>query len=268
LSLLSYPTEFLRKIMNSKGGSILSGLPFLKSIERDGEQFFQAGKSIVKLLQQASKTLLQRNIDGLRKVYAPHFMGTSLGLTTMVSRQERDGIQTDGCCASNSLMGADAAITEWLSYLAGFEETEEIGIHLHRLHKWQSPERFDAIVRLEHIGRLRGAVRSCIDRAYARMSFAVSNDTLQICTQSLVDGERIISDEPSFINVARTAGIDFKNEYYPPFLSDPLKFGMIRTDQVESQPLTMTMTVSMTFSFRMVLSQSCSETAAMEPLKM
>lgn len=228
MSLLSYPTELLRKITNSKGRSILSGLPFLKSIERDGEQFFQAGKSIVELLQQASKALAKRDIDSLRKLYAPHFTGTFLGLTTMVPRQERDGILTYGCFASGAVMGADAAIAEWRSYLAGFEETEEIGMHLHRLHAWQSAERFEATVRLEHIGRLGGAVRSCIDRAYARMSFTASNDTLQICAQSLVDGERVISDQPSFINVARTAGIDFKNEYYPAFLSDPLKFGMIR----------------------------------------
>src|SRR5262249_26247064 len=49
-----------------------------------------------------------------------------------------------------------------------------------------------------------------------------------ITSTSLIDGERLSSVVPQFRDVASEAGIAFVNRYYPPFLTDPLRFGMIR----------------------------------------
>ncbi len=51
---------------------------------------------------------------------------------------------------------------------------------------------------------------------------------LEITSASLDEGDRYIGDKPHFTNVAHDAGIDFVNQYYPAFLNQPLKFGMIR----------------------------------------
>src|SRR5205085_9266445 len=75
---------------------------------------------------------------------------------------------------------------------------------------------------------LHGATRSGIDRGSLSMTFRASNADVRIAQASLVDGERITSDVPQFENVAAAAGIAFRNRYYPPFLTEPLRFGMIR----------------------------------------
>ncbi|MGH2569632.1 MAG: CRTAC1 family protein, partial [bacterium] len=51
---------------------------------------------------------------------------------------------------------------------------------------------------------------------------------LRIAQASLVEGERHTGARDLFVNVAHEAGIDFLNRYYPPFLTEPLRFGMIR----------------------------------------
>ncbi|HVT60582.1 MAG TPA: CRTAC1 family protein [Thermoanaerobaculia bacterium] len=51
---------------------------------------------------------------------------------------------------------------------------------------------------------------------------------LEILEASLVEGERVISERPQFVDVARQAGVDFVNRHYPAFLDPALPFGMIR----------------------------------------
>src|SRR5262249_620338 len=120
------------------------------------------------------------------------------------------------------------SIAEWRRYIESFEQIDEIALHLHRLENWKSPHSIVASLRFEHIGTPRGARRSCIDRAYFRTTWERSDHTLRLTSQSLIKGERIYSERPHFENVAHQAGIDFPNQYYPPFLSQPLRFGMIR----------------------------------------
>src|SRR5262249_60002977 len=83
-------------------------------------------------------------------------------------------------------------------------------------------------VRFELIGAPRGAPHAGIDRAYFRMRFDASAGGLKIRQAALIEGDRVIGEKPQFTNVAQQAGVDFVNRYYPPFLSLPLKFAMIR----------------------------------------
>ena len=85
-----------------------------------------------------------------------------------------------------------------------------------------------ASVRFELIGAPKGSHQSGIDRAYFRMHFDSSGGAFKIRQAALIEGERILSEKPQFTNVANEAGVDFLNRYYPPFLSQPLKFAMIR----------------------------------------
>src|SRR5438046_508256 len=105
---------------------------------------------------------------------------------------------------------------------------EEFALHLHRLENWNGTGPLIGSVRFEHIGTIKGAKRPSIDRAYFRMAWERQGDSLQIVDQTLLEGERIFSEKPHFVNVAGQAGIDFKNQYYPPFLNEPMRFGMIR----------------------------------------
>ena len=61
-----------------------------------------------------------------------------------------------------------------------------------------------------------------------QVTWQTRENCLQITAQSLLRGERILCDQPHFAEVGGAAGIDFPNGYYPSFLTEPLKFGMIR----------------------------------------
>ncbi|MGH9782672.1 MAG: FG-GAP repeat domain-containing protein, partial [Terriglobia bacterium] len=105
-------------------------------------------------------------------------------------------------------------------------------MQLHRLEasdsSAESPERIVARVRFELIGKPKGAPHAGADRAYFQFEFESLDGRLRIRRSSLLEGERIISDRPHFADVSLAAGIDFENRYYPPFLTEPLQFGMIR----------------------------------------
>ncbi|MEM9593867.1 MAG: CRTAC1 family protein, partial [Acidobacteriota bacterium] len=112
-------------------------------------------------------------------------------------------------------------------YLAGFEEIETAGMWVHRMEDWGKSGHV-ATVRFELIGRPVGAPRSGIDRAIFRMRFVPQGDGLVIAGTELVEGDRVIADEPHFVDVGPEAGIDFENQYYPDFLTTELEFGMLR----------------------------------------
>jgi ASPIC and UnbV/FG-GAP-like repeat len=198
------------------------------SIERDGEQFFQTGRCLVDTLQQFARTLSALDWTELQKFYSPAFSGSSLGLTTLVPRRERDGIQELTFRADQRTINRNAALEEWRAYLGSFEGVEEIQLHLDKLESWAPSSPIVARVRLEHIGTPQKAPRMCIDRMVLHTIWENTGDAFEIVDHALVAGERIVSTRPHFINVAHTAGIDFQNQYYPAFLDQPLKFGMIR----------------------------------------
>lgn len=205
---------------------IRSSFPDL--IEKDGEAFFQTGRLVVETLKKFIETVRAGKLSTLRWFYSSHFSGSSLGLNHLALDSVKDDVRIYHNFSDEKACNRDEAVAEWTSYLAGFAATEEISLHLHRLESWTPHRPLITTIRFEHIGTPYGAERAGIDRAYFRVAWIRTGNSLQILDQSLVEGERILSDQEQFANVAGTTGIDFENQYYPEFLKQPLKFGMIR----------------------------------------
>jgi hypothetical protein len=228
LSFLKNPSEILRRSSPDNNSGILSWAPFVTSIERQGELFFQTGRLLVDTMASFIGSVKRREFSKLAGSYHPAFRGNRLGLNILEPESERDGICTQKFYDDDAVIGHEDALAEWQKYIESFDHIEEISLHLHRLEQWKPGKAIIASIRFEHIGTLLGAPRSCIDRAYFRTSWERVGDTLQLKTQNLIQGGRMYSQQPHFLNVAEAAGIDFENRYYPPFLTEPLKFGMIR----------------------------------------
>lgn len=205
---------------------IRSSVPDL--VERDGEAFFQTGRLVVKTLQSFMQAVRDRDFTSLRRYYSSRFAGYCLGLDRLILESVKDDIHFYRFFNAEDACDQERAVMEWQSYFAGFAETEEIGLHLHRLEAWEPHRPLVTTVRFEHIGKLPGEERPIIDRAYFHIMWERGGDSLHVLDQALVEGERILARQPLFSNVGHDAGIDFQNQYYPPFLSEPLKFGMIR----------------------------------------
>ncbi len=225
---LKAPAKRSRRWQSLKRGHILARAAVPDFIEKDGETFFQTGRRIVNWLDHFGKSLRKLPASDLELFYCSSFCGTSLGLTKLDAARERDGIRELRFTSYNRLGSTKDALNEWKAYIDSFVETEEFALHLHKLETWSGLGPFVATVRFEHIGKPSGAQRTSIDRAFFRIAWEDSGGTLQISGQALVQGERIASEKPHFTNVAHSAGIDFQNQYYPAFLNEPLKFGMIR----------------------------------------
>ena len=193
-------------------------------IDSNGWAFFNSGKDSAATLRRMAVALQALDFQTLENLYSPSFAGSSLGLTAMQTRRVVDGVthisfqQSDGKAAKNE------AVKEWRDYAAQFQSIEEVGLHIHRIESWGSTVK--AVVRFELIGTLQNSKQAGIDRAFFQFTF--SNPGYQILSASLVEGERIINANPQFQEVGAAAGIAFRNRYYPPFLTQPLKFGMIR----------------------------------------
>ncbi|HKH43493.1 MAG TPA: CRTAC1 family protein [Thermoanaerobaculia bacterium] len=199
----------------------------LAHFDREGQRFFNSGREVVQTLAGLARAVETRDPAGIEKHYSPRYQGTPLGITTLQKVGDRDGIAVLRFAASGSSLDRTGALAEWQKYLAGFDSIEEVGLHLHRLEEWSGDD-LAGIVRFEVIGTPRGAPRPGIDRGFFRMRFERTSEGLRIVESALVDGERQASPRDLFVNVAHAAGIDFVNRYYPAFLTQPLRFGMIR----------------------------------------
>jgi ASPIC and UnbV/FG-GAP-like repeat len=204
-------------------GAVLS----LGHFDREGQRFYAQGKEIVETLDRLAAALKARDLHAAEGFYSPSFQGGPLGLTRLEKVEERDGIAAFRLAAGPGTLDRGGALAEWQAYLASLTSIEELGLHLHRLPSWDG-DVLEAVLRFELIGTPRGAARPGIDRALFRVHFERSPEGLRIRDAALVEGERLVSAQPQFVNVAHAAGIDFVNRYYPPFLNQPLKFGMIR----------------------------------------
>jgi hypothetical protein len=200
----------------------------LDHLDREGRDFFETGRSVVMTLDRLSADLTRRDLAAAGDVYTPDFHGSPLGLASLQPAGEKDGIATLRFAPAKGTADRAAAVAEWRAYLEGFDSIEEIGLHLHRVEAWEMGGEVTAQIRFEPIGTPKGHARSGIDRALFRMRFVPGKEGLSIAEASPVEGERLVADKPQFENVAHAAGIDFVNRYYPPFLSLPLRFGMIR----------------------------------------
>ncbi|MEA2559199.1 MAG: hypothetical protein QOH06_703 [Acidobacteriota bacterium] len=196
--------------------------------EKRGKQFFETGRAAVETLGSLARALKGGDLDTAGRLYSPDFRGSALGLTQLRRVQEKDGIESLRFAPDGSAADRAAALGEWRSYLDGFASIEELGLHVHRVEEWQETGEVTVQVRFEVIGTPRGRPRPEIDRGYFRARFVPSQEGLRIAEASPAEGERLASDRPQFTEVGAKAGIAFVNQYYPPFLTEPLRFGMIR----------------------------------------
>ncbi|HEV8131234.1 MAG TPA: CRTAC1 family protein [Acidobacteriota bacterium] len=192
------------------------------------ERFFNTGKTVVEALQQLARAVQSRDVSAIERFYAPNFRGNRLGFGNLQAVREKDHVRELRFVSETSAIDLNAALGEWREYLSGFESVDEVGIYVHRLEKWDSADEWIAVVRFELIGTPKGARHAGIDRAFFRIKFDPRSGVPTIRETALLEGNRVLCDVPHFENVAPAARIDFMNRYYPPFLTEPLKFGMIR----------------------------------------
>lgn len=198
-------------------------------VESTGQRFFHDGKEIKEALLALSFKLRAKDVASATSFYAADYHGNSLGLNVRKLTEDKDGfhrflLATDGASADRA-----AALDEWKAYLDSFDSIESVGLFVHRLDKWGDGANLAARVRFEVIGTPRGAKYSGIDRGYLAMTFREGGaHGVEITSGKILEGDRYISDTPQFRDVAAEAGVDFKNQYYPGFLNQPLKFAMIR----------------------------------------
>jgi len=197
-------------------------------IDQRGGRFFETGKNVVTTVGRFARALQSKDDAALPQFFSPRFHGSRLGLNQQQLFEEKDGIRRYHLHSDGEAPSPDAALSEWKAYIDSFQSVEEMGMHLHRLEQWDSPDGPAGVIRMEVIGTPKGATQAGIDRAFFRMKFENTDGRLRIREASLVEGERVIADQPQFTDVAKTAGVDFMNRYYPLFLNQPLKFGMIR----------------------------------------
>ncbi|MGH9719220.1 MAG: CRTAC1 family protein, partial [Bryobacteraceae bacterium] len=207
---------------------VLGGSMTMEYMDKSGWRFFNTGKSIVTTLSGLAKAIEARDAGAVESFYASDYTGSRLGLAKLDQAAERDGIRRLLFHSDGPALDRNAAVAEWRTYLEGFESIEEAGLHVHRLEKWDSGGEWIASIRFEVIGKPKGAPESGIDRAYIRMKFKSGAGGLKVQEASLIEGDRVIAQKPHFTDVAKAAGVDFENQYYPPFLTEPLRFGMIR----------------------------------------
>ncbi|MBS1857002.1 MAG: CRTAC1 family protein [Acidobacteria bacterium] len=197
-------------------------------MDREGILFFDVGKRILATLDQLSEQAGKRNVDAMLSEYATDYRGTPLGLASMKPVEEKDGIHKLVFAGTGGSVGRQQAIEEWRAYLDSFASIEEISFHIHRLEQFRDANHEVATVRFEAIGKLQGQTRNMIDRGMFRFGFRDGPNGVVITSAELVSGERFTGDRPQFANVSHAAGIDFMNQFYPAFLNQPMKFGMIR----------------------------------------
>jgi hypothetical protein len=207
---------------------IVGAAAILDRMDFAGLHFFRTGSKIVSTLIEFSRALSSKDMRRVEKFYSAGFRGDPLGLTRLQLKEEKHGVSQFRLSPEAASLDRSEAVSEWAAYLESFESIEEVGMRVHRLEQWKSPGNVVASVRFELIGRPKGALGYAIDRAYFRFQFQVLDGRMEVVRKSLMEGDRTICDRPHFVDVSQRAGIDFENRYYPPFLEQPLKFGMIR----------------------------------------
>ena len=206
---------------------VLMTLGFFQFADWTSTKFFDSGKDILAALAGLGHAIQAKNASGIAAAYSPQFQGSPLGLLNLKETEVKDSVHKLVFIAGSDATNQSSAVSEWENYRNRFDSIEEVSLHVHRLEKWIGST-LQASVRFELIGTPKGANYSAIDRAYFRMRFVPGPNGLQIASASLMQGDRSYADRPLFENVAHSAGVDFTNRYYPPFLTEPLRFGMIR----------------------------------------
>ncbi|MEM6455388.1 MAG: CRTAC1 family protein [Acidobacteriota bacterium] len=197
-------------------------------VDQDGQTFFEAGRDGVLALEDFSDALVAGDESTALAVLADDFSGQPLGLNNLRQVEDDDGIRILQFTGGEQKLSRDEAIAEWRDYVSRFSEIEDMGLHIHRLDSWSSSGA-EASVRFETIGQVRGEARPIIDRGYFQMTFRYDGQGgAKIVEASLIEGERTAATDAHFVDVGNEAGVDFENQYYPRFLTDKLKFAMLK----------------------------------------
>ena len=205
-----------------------TGVVSVRYLDSAGNRFFNNGKEITGTLNDLGHALKARDYAAVGEFYAPQFQGSRLGFGTLKQVELKDGVHKDLFTSDGATEDRTAALAEWRAYLDSFDSIDELTLHIHQLDKWGSRDDLEASVRFELIGTPHGAKYAGIDRGYFRMAFKGNDKGLSVTSASLISGDRSIGDTPHFTDVSASAGIDFMNQYYPEFLNEKLRFGMIR----------------------------------------
>ncbi|HWF07791.1 MAG TPA: CRTAC1 family protein [Bryobacteraceae bacterium] len=205
-----------------------AGVVSVKYLDSTGNRFFDEGKEILGDLTQLSHAMKARDYAAVEGYFSPQYQGSRLGVMTLKEVALKDGIHKQLFSSDGSSQDRAGALAEWRAYLDSFDSIDELTFHVHRLEKWGSRDDMGAVVRFELIGTPHGASYAGIDRGYFRLGFKAGDKSLLITSGSLVSGDRSIGDKPHFIDVAADAGVNFRNQYYPGFINQKLKFAMIR----------------------------------------
>ncbi|MEJ2144913.1 MAG: CRTAC1 family protein [Acidobacteriota bacterium] len=205
---------------------LIAGVLILRKVNADSLVFFHTGKAIGIQLGELARHMKAMDADALAAAFDDSYSGRLLGLTRLKGFREKDGLREYRFIGGEKAAGKQQAVSEWMDYLRSFEQIEAIHLYVDKLEEWDSSGDWVATVRFEALGTPRSESRSGVDRAYFRMRFSPSEPPL-LRGAELVEGGRLISSQPQFVNVAHEAGIDFQNQYYPGFLEQSLKFAMI-----------------------------------------
>ena len=200
----------------------------MRYVDNVGWEFFHKGRDVVITLSKVAHALHERNLAGIEELYSTDFQGQSLGINQLGLKDDRDGVRIYAFQSQGVQANKQAAIDEWKTYLDKYETIEDVGLFIHRMEQWQDTEDVVVSVRFELIGLPKGETQLGIDRAFFRMHFEAVNNGYRIRQAELIEGDRVINARPSFVDVGPVAGINFLNQYYPAFINQPLKFGMLR----------------------------------------
>jgi hypothetical protein len=199
----------------------------LERLDSQGRAFFETGHQVVTALDRIAAAARTRDFETLGAAFSNNYSGGELGLVDPSLASDIDGIQTLRFHGGRDRLGRDAALAEWSAYLRGFDSIETFELHVHHLDDWAGGAEIRATIRMEVIATPCGKPEAGIDRAYLRATLSRGPEGLRIASLSLEEGDRIIGERPQFRDVAREAGIDFANRYYPGFLNGGLKFKML-----------------------------------------
>ena len=208
-----------------------------RQVEGRGLAFYESGRAAVGGLGELADALEARDPAGIEAAFAPGFSGRDLGLPGPAGpaaepASRRDGVEISPFAPSGAALDRPGVVEAWWRYLEGFEEIETVELHLHRIESWG--DEVVATVRFEAIATPRVAPRAGIDRALLRARFVPTEDggtagpALRIASLELLEGERQLAERPLFAEIGGRAGIAFENRFYPPFLTEPLAFRMLR----------------------------------------
>jgi hypothetical protein len=208
--------------------TVIAGIWF----DRIGWKFFHTGEDLTRRLARFAAGVAARDAAALEPMFAADFLGKPLGLTGLKVEEEKDGVRVYPFRPAAVSADRAAALAEWREYLAGFDSITEARLHVDKLEAWSSATDVVARIRFEVIGTPKGEARSGIDRGFFRMRFRATPEGPQITGAELSQASRIIASVPHFVDVAKAAGVDFMNQYYPAYLPEnrdkPLAFGMLK----------------------------------------